>query len=65
MQVGAGLRGKQLAYTSISVFNIEGSQLGNSDKAGTWRQKLMEGLWRGASYWLASHGLLGLLSYRT
>ena len=25
----------------------------------------MQRLWRGAAYWLAPHGLLGLLSYRT
>jgi hypothetical protein len=28
-------------------------------------KKLMERWWRGAGYWLASHGLLSLFSYRT
>ena len=31
-----------LAYTSISLFIIEGSPDGNSDRAGTWRQDLMQ-----------------------
>ena len=34
-------------------------------RAGTWRQELMQKPWRGAAYWLALHGLLSLLSYRT
>ena len=33
--------------------------------AVTWRWELMQRLWRGAAYWLACHGLLSLLSYRT
>jgi hypothetical protein len=33
-------------------------------RAGTWRQKLMQRPWRDAAYWLVSHGLLSLLSYR-
>ena len=43
----------------------EGSQDRNSNKAGTWRQELMERPWRNAAYWLAPHGLLSLLSYST
>ena len=34
-------------------------------QAGTWRQALKQRPWRSAVYWLALHGLLGLLSYRT
>jgi hypothetical protein len=34
-----------------------------SNMAGTWRQEVM--LWRDAAYWLAPHGFLSLLSYRT
>jgi hypothetical protein len=34
-------------------------------KSGTWRQELMQRPWKGAAYWLAPHGLLSLLSYRT
>ena len=37
----------------------------HSHRAGTWRQELMQKPWRGAAYWLAYHGLLSLLSYRT
>ena len=37
----------------------------NSSRDGTWRKELMQRPWRGAAYWLASHGLLGLISYRT
>jgi hypothetical protein len=43
----------------------EGSLDRNSSQAGTWRQELMQMPWRDAAYWLAPHGLLRLLSYRT
>jgi hypothetical protein len=32
---------------------------------GMWRQELRLRAWRGAALWLAPHGLLSLLSYRT
>ena len=38
---------------------------GQELKAGTWRQELKQRPWRGAAYWLALHGLLSLLSYKT
>jgi hypothetical protein len=56
------------AYTSTLLFITKGSQGRNSYRAGTWKQKLMQKPWRGATYWIASPGLLGLLSllyYRT
>jgi hypothetical protein len=53
-----------LAYTSISLFIIQGSQYRNSDKAGTWRQKLVQRLWSDAAYWRVLHGLFSLLPYR-
>jgi hypothetical protein len=53
------------AYTSTLLFITKGSQDRNSHKAGTWRQELMQRPWRGAVYWIASPGLLSLLSYRT
>jgi hypothetical protein len=53
------------AYTSILLFIIKGSQDRNSHRAGTWRQELMQRPWRDTAYWLASPGLLSLLSYRT
>jgi hypothetical protein len=34
-------KGLHLAYSSIALFIIEGSQDRNSNRAGTWRQKLM------------------------
>ena len=34
-------------------------------RAESWRQDLIQRGWRSAAYWLALHGLLGLLSYRT
>ena len=37
----------------------------NRNRAGTWRQELMQWPWRSAAYWLAPHGLLSLLSDRT
>ena len=54
-----------VAHTSTSLFIIEGSQDRNSNRAGTWRQELMQRPWRGAAHWLALHGLLNLISYKT
>jgi hypothetical protein len=45
------------AYTSTLLF-IKRSQYWNSHRVGTWRQRLMQRLWRGAASWLASPGLL-------
>ena len=53
------------AYTSILLFITKGSQDRNSYRTGTWWRVLMQKLWRGAACWLASPGLLSLLSYRT
>jgi hypothetical protein len=53
------------AYTSTLLFITKGSQGRNSHRAGTWRQELMQRPWRDVLYWLASPGLLSLLSYRT
>jgi hypothetical protein len=47
-----------LPYTSTLLFITEGSQDRNSNRAGTWRQELMERLWKDAAYWLAPHDLL-------
>jgi hypothetical protein len=47
------------AYTSTLLFT-KGSQ----DRVGTWRQELMQRPWRDVTYWLASPGLLSVLSYR-
>jgi len=41
--------GVYLAYTSISEFIIEGSQGRNTNRVGTWRQELMQRIWRGAA----------------
>jgi hypothetical protein len=54
-----------LAYTSKLLFNIEGSQDRNSNKAATWKQEVMRRSWRDAAYWPALHDLPSLLSYRT
>jgi hypothetical protein len=53
------------AYTSTLLFITKGNQDRNSHRGGTWRQELMQRTWRGDAYWLASPGLLSLLSYRT
>ena len=54
-----------LAYTSRSWSIIEGTKNRNSNRAGSWRQELMQRPWRGATYRFALHGLFSLLSYRT
>ena len=53
------------AYTFILLFITKGIQDKNSNRAGIWRQELMQRPWRGAAYWLASPALLSLLSYTT
>ena len=62
-QVGEG--GNYSAYTFTLLFITKESQDRNSHNSGIWRQKLMQRPWRGAAYWLASSGLLSLISYRT
>lgn len=32
-------------------------------RAGTWRQELMQKLWKSVAFWLLPHGFLCLLSY--
>jgi hypothetical protein len=54
-----------LTDTSISLFIIKNSQDRNSHWARNCIQELMKRPWRGAAYWLITHGLLRLLSYRT
>jgi len=49
------------AYTSTLLFITKGSQDWNSSR----KQELMQRPWRDVTYWLAFHGLLSLLSYRT
>jgi hypothetical protein len=53
------------AYTSTLLFITEESQDWNSHRIGTWRIEMMQKPWRDAAYWIASPGLLSLLSYRT
>jgi hypothetical protein len=43
---------------------IKGSQDRNSNRARTWRQELRQKPQMNTGHWLASHGLLSLLSYR-
>ena len=47
-----------LAYTSTLLFITEESQDRNSNRAGSWREELMQRLCGGAAYWLSPHGLL-------
>jgi hypothetical protein len=61
----ASWREKDLAYTSTLLFIIEGSRGRNTSSCRTWRQELTQKAWRDAAYWLAPHGLLSLISYRS
>jgi hypothetical protein len=54
-----------LAYVSILMLIIKESQDWSSSRAETCRKELMQRPWRSALYWLASPGLLILLSYKT
>jgi hypothetical protein len=54
-----------LAWTSTLLSIFVESQDRNSNRAGIWRQELMQKPQRSAVYWLAPQGLLSLLSYRT
>ena len=61
----AGEERVYLASAFTSLFVTDGSQDRNSNRAGTWRQELMQRPWRGAAFWLVPHGLLSLTSYKT
>jgi hypothetical protein len=50
------------AYTSMLLFITKGSQTRTKQVR---KQELMQRPWRDVTYWLASSGLLSLLSYRT
>lgn len=54
----------QFIWLVLSLFIIEGSQDRNSNRAGTWRQELMQRPWSSAAHWLAPCGLVRLFSYR-
>ena len=55
-----------LAYTSISLFIIEGEKSGQELKQGRNLEAGADSEAMGyAAYWLPPHGLLSLLSYRT
>jgi hypothetical protein len=60
-----GEEGVYSAYTSTLLSITKGSQDRNSHRVGTWRQEWMQKPWGNSAYWLASPGLLSLLSYRT
>jgi hypothetical protein len=49
--------GIYLAFTSISLVIIEGSQDRNSKQGRNLAQELMQRPWRSAAYWLAHPGL--------
>jgi hypothetical protein len=58
--------GKDLfGYVSTSQFSIKGSQDWISNRVGSWKQELIYRPRRWVVYWLVTHGLLSLLSYRT
>lgn len=51
------------AYTPILQSIIPPRKSGQEHKAGTQRQKLMQGPWKIAAYWHAPQDLLSLLPY--
>ena len=57
-----GEKSVYLAYTFRSLFIMGGSQDRSSNRAETWRQELMQRLWRDVASWLVLLVLLNLLS---
>jgi hypothetical protein len=62
-QTHVGEERAYLTYTSAFLFVTEGSQYRNSNRAGTWRQELMQRPWKKASLlacstWLAQSAFL-------
>jgi hypothetical protein len=56
---------KKEGYISVLLCIIREIQDRNSNRAGTLRQKVMQGQWRGAAYRLTPHNVLNLHSYGT
>ena len=56
---------KQVGVERVYLAYSPTSQVPTEDRTGTWRQELKQKSWRDVPYWLAPHGLLSLLSYRT
>ena len=54
-----------LIHASPLLFITTGTQGRKSNLSGTSFKELMQIPWRNAAYWLALHGLLNLLSYKT
>lgn len=42
-----------ISFPFVSQFIVEGIEGRNLNRAGTWRQELMQRPWRAAAYWLA------------
>ena len=60
-----GRKGFIWLINSTLLFITEGNQERNWNRAWTWRQEPTQRPQRSAAYWLTSHGLLSILSYRT
>ena len=59
----ASFRGNDLfAFLFHTVAHHRRSQDRGSNRVGSWKQELIQRPQRDAAYWLASHGLLSLLS---
>ena len=51
-----GKNGLIVVYSSTSQFVTEGSEGRNSNRAGTWKQELMQRPRRSSAYWLTPSG---------
>jgi hypothetical protein len=58
---------KGLISLTVPYYSLSSKEVRTETHTGQepWRQELMQRPWRDAAYWLASHGFLCLLSYRT
>jgi hypothetical protein len=59
-----GRKGLFGLHFQITVYHGRNIEDRDSSRAGIWRQELKQRPWKDTAYWLASRGLLSLLSYR-
>jgi hypothetical protein len=57
--------GEEMVYSAYTFYCCSSSRKSGLELKQVRKQELMQKPWRDVTYWLASPGLLSLLSYRT